>query len=178
MSIFDGNILESANSLLNKGAEAVTRGIDTASTKMKQTDLTRQREAACAALGASLFEATRENAELRADREELFAAVEAIDLQIAEADAVLAAIEAEKAAKEAEKAAAAAEQATRESEAVCSICGSVIPSGALFCSNCGAKKPEPQPEPVPEPQVDLVCPVCGSSVASDALFCGTCGHKM
>ena len=43
MSIFDSDILDSANNLLNKGANKVTSAIDSASNKMKLTEQQRKR---------------------------------------------------------------------------------------------------------------------------------------
>lgn len=169
MSIFDTNILESASELLNKGADKVSGAIDNASTKVKQSELQRKREEACAALGAAVFAATKENAAFRIDYEELYAAVEAVDAKIAQVEAAIAAAEAEKAAKEA---AAAAAKAAKEN--VCINCGAPLGEGALFCGNCGTKIPEP----APEPEVELLCPACGDVVPSDAAFCPSCGSKL
>ncbi len=169
MSIFDTNILDSANELLSRGADKVTSAFDSASSKMKLSELQSKRNEACAALGAAVFSVTKENAEFRIDYEELYKAVDEVDGQIAALEEQIAAAEAEKAAKEA---AAAAAKAAKDK--VCANCGTPLAEGALFCGNCGTKVPEPAPEPA----VDLVCPSCGKTIPEEAAFCPACGTKL
>lgn len=41
----------------------------------------------------------------------------------------------------------------------CESCGSFIPDGQAYCSNCGAKAPEPKAAPAPQPVAVPVQPV-------------------
>ena len=170
MSIFDSDILDSANNLLNKGANKVTSAIDSASNKMKLTEQQRKRTEACAALGAAIYAGEKDAAELRAKYEELFAAVDQIDGAIADLEAQIAAAEEQKAS------AARAAAGTR----VCENCGATVADDALFCGNCGTKLPEvvAEPDSVDAPAVELVCPSCSTSVPEDADVCPACGTKL
>ena len=165
MSIFD-----SATELCNKGMSVVNRGSRAASLAIKEADLQRQREQACAALGASVFEDIRNNAEIRASREDLFAAIESLDEQLAKVAEEKEVLEAEKRAAEAAAAAAAAAPET------CAACGAKLLEGASFCSNCGTKVPEPNTEAPAESSA--VCPNCGTALSAGAAFCGNCGTKL
>ncbi len=49
----------------------------------------------------------------------------------------------------------------------CPSCGTPNVAGAKFCSNCGAKL-----------GADAKCPECGADLAPGAKFCASCGHKM
>ena len=51
--------------------------------------------------------------------------------------------------------------------AVCPKCGSKVPAGAKFCSECGEKMPVAQ-----------FCSECGTKLAPGAKFCSNCGHKL
>lgn len=184
MSIFDSNILDNANDFLNKGANKVSSAFDSASNKVKLAEQKRKRTEACAALGAAVFEGSKEDAAFRAKYEEKIAAVEQINGVIAEIEAQIAA------AEEARAAAAAAKKK------VCESCGAPLAADAKFCGNCGTKVPEPAPVPEPEPEVvpdsepaaatsaaeeatvQLVCPACGKEVPAHADFCPLCGAKL
>ena len=48
---------------------------------------------------------------------------------------------------------------------LCAVCGSGVPVGDRFCSNCGAEIPRE-------------CPACGSLVTPEAQFCGQCGAAL
>lgn len=47
----------------------------------------------------------------------------------------------------------------------CIICGSELEDNAKFCSECGAKQPEPK----------KICPNCGTELQPNAKFCMECG---
>ena len=59
----------------------------------------------------------------------------------------------------------------------CTGCGSEIPQGVAYCSNCGAKAPE---DPVAPAQPSAkTCPACGKVIDSHSVvFCSGCGCKL
>lgn len=80
--------------------------------------------------------------------------------------------------------------APTSSVTTCPSCGITLPSGARFCSGCGAKL-EPAPTKCPKcgsltpkgrfctecgEKLDAHCPSCGAQ-STGAPFCAQCGHK-
>ncbi|HET9790099.1 MAG TPA: zinc ribbon domain-containing protein [Candidatus Angelobacter sp.] len=69
----------------------------------------------------------------------------------------------------------------------CNVCKSSVAAGALFCTNCGARLPEPQAaatetQTVTEaigkaPEVSL-CIKCNAILEPQAMFCTTCGARV
>lgn len=59
---------------------------------------------------------------------------------------------------------------------VCNNCGKTIPAGAAFCTNCGAKVSH-DVTPAP-PVVEKRCAKCGAVLVSGSLFCTNCGTKI
>ncbi len=74
----------------------------------------------------------------------------------------------------------------------CPYCATMLPSDALFCSECGRavtstasrgvlaglpplSSPVPQPEPWMNASAVGTCEQCGSPVTPDDIFCGECG---
>lgn len=83
----------------------------------------------------------------------------------------------------------------------CRFCGTALPSGALFCGECGRAVATPAPARRPEvvasttafapasdaqagfrPRIaatavdaELTCPQCGAAIDEDDVFCGACG---
>ena len=51
----------------------------------------------------------------------------------------------------------------------CSSCGSPLPSGSQFCTQCGARV---------APAPDALCPACGKTVPAGMRFCIFCGAPM
>lgn len=60
--------------------------------------------------------------------------------------------------------------------AKCANCGADIPTGAAFCSVCGAPAPEPERPAAPEGTRE--CPNCHKFVPVGNKFCTGCGAKM
>lgn len=66
---------------------------------------------------------------------------------------------------------------------VCKECEEIIPTGATFCPNCGAKqrivkiKDEKKEEKQKEIVKERVCPECGKIEPPESRFCTKCGHK-
>ena len=62
---------------------------------------------------------------------------------------------------------------------ICENCGSSVPSGAMFCPECGGKieiKEEPEEE---EKDPDkLYCENCGAEITPGFKFCMACGTKV
>ena len=48
---------------------------------------------------------------------------------------------------------------------VCKKCGTRLPAGAKFCSECGTP-------------VETLCPKCGAKLLENAKFCPECGEKL
>lgn len=59
----------------------------------------------------------------------------------------------------------------------CVNCGAALKEGALFCTSCGTKSPQPQPVEQEAAQVVCVCSSCGKQLTEGALFCSGCGAK-
>lgn len=123
--------LDSAQDLLSRGVAATERGTRTLSLKTQLTDANRQRERALAALGESVYAATRDDMAFRVGREELYRAVE-------EADALRESIEGQIADVEAQSAAARAQAAGSRP---CPNCGATVAAEHRFCASCGTPVP-------------------------------------
>ncbi|MGI6113755.1 MAG: SPFH domain-containing protein [Mahellales bacterium] len=57
----------------------------------------------------------------------------------------------------------------------CASCGIQLPSGARFCTGCGAKVDIPQAD---SPAGSLFCHNCGQKLQPGARFCSGCGMKL
>jgi len=55
-------------------------------------------------------------------------------------------------------------QASGGAGAVCASCGALLVGGSMFCSICGAKRPEPKK-----------CASCGQELVDGSRFCNKCG---
>lgn len=53
----------------------------------------------------------------------------------------------------------------------CAKCGSDVPEGNRFCSNCGTEVSAVSAAPA-------ACPSCGAEVSPDIKFCGQCGQSL
>jgi membrane protease subunit (stomatin/prohibitin family) len=53
----------------------------------------------------------------------------------------------------------------------CAKCGTQNPTGAKFCSNCGATQQAPQ-------SASVECPTCRAQVQSGSKFCASCGTSL
>ena len=62
---------------------------------------------------------------------------------------------------------------------ICPSCGMELGAGTIFCSNCGAKQPEPPAPPVePVQESAIVCPNCGTEMPMGVSFCTNCGSRL
>lgn len=59
---------------------------------------------------------------------------------------------------------------------VCPKCGTELPMGSRFCTNCGAQIP--QEEPPASYKGMKRCPNCGNLIDKDARFCTNCGAQL
>lgn len=58
---------------------------------------------------------------------------------------------------------------------LCPQCGTELPDGALFCSNCGVKVPMKVKESVSDV---IYCTNCGKSMPKGQRFCNVCGAPL
>lgn len=162
-------LFDNVQQAMNRGVATAGRTANSTKLKMQQADIARQRKELAAQLGAALYEATKDDAALRAGREQLYDGIANLDKQSAEIDAQLRQI-AEQAAAEAQaaqakaQARAAAQQAT--SGPRCPSCGAPIGEGDLFCMSCGTKIELPKQEPEPA-RVSAKEPVSSSEAAPE-----------
>lgn len=167
--------LDSLQSSVNSATAAAGRATSTLKLKSQMNEALKRRQGYAAQLGASLYEATKDNPELRAGREALFDGIAACDAERAQLQAQIDQIEAE---------AAAAEAAA--SYYVCPFCHSRVGATDLFCMGCGkpmaeiqAALAQQQAAPAPQPQaVGAACPQCGAPVNPGDAFCMSCGCKL
>lgn len=169
--------LDSLQSSVNSATAAAGRATSTLKLKSQMNEALKRRQGYAAQLGASLYEATKDNPELRAGREALFDSIAACDAERAQLQAQIDQIEAE---------AAAAEAAA--SYYVCPFCHSRVGATDLFCMGCGKPMAEIQAAlaqqqaaaaPAPQPQAaGAACPQCGAPVNPGDAFCMSCGCKL
>lgn len=137
-----------------------------------------------AKLGASLFEATRDNLALREGREELYAELEALDLEQAghqrELDALIAAAQ-----EREERKRLVAQVVEGDGPVDCPFCGRHIEPEDRFCAGCGRPVEEVRRELAARMAAEQeqggaepVCPACGASVCEGDRFCMMCGAKL
>ena len=171
--------LDSMQSSLNRGMAAANRASSTMQLKSQMNEALKRRQGLAAQLGASLYEATRNDPALRAGREALYDGIAACDAERAQCQAQIDQIEQQQAA-----ALAAA------SYYVCPFCGVRVGATDLFCSGCGKSMAEIQaalaaqqqaaaPAAAPAPAAGgQTCPTCGAPVTADDAFCMSCGTKL
>ena len=164
--------LDSVSNAIDRGTASVGRASGTAKLKMSLNDLTKQRKELAAQLGASLYEATRENAELRAGREPLYDGIANIDAQKASIEAEITRIELE---GQAAQAAAVVYK--------CPKCGSNVQATDLFCAGCGTPIAEvvaaaSAPFAAAVPVSGKKCAHCGAPMGNDDIFCMSCGTRV
>jgi ribosomal protein L40E len=59
----------------------------------------------------------------------------------------------------------------------CPNCGTINPTGALFCSKCGFKLSVDKAEAAIPPLDTKTCPSCGKQLPTEAVFCNGCGQR-
>lgn len=163
--------LDNVTSAVNRGTAAAGRGADKIKLNARIAELNRQRQGLAAQLGASLYEATRNDPAFVAGREALYDGIAQADAEREECQRQIAAID--------EQAAAAA---TAAAGFACSVCGARMTGADLFCSSCGspAEKARPQAAAAQEGGAPTgpACPSCGAPIGEGDLFCMGCGAKV
>lgn len=178
-------LLDNMQSALNRGTAAAGRTSKSTRLKMQLNDLTRQRKELAAQLGASIYDAIKDDPSFRRGREDLFDAIARVDAGRTDIEAQLSALEAQAVA--AREAALAQAEASRSF--ACPKCGTRITNGHAFCTGCGtsmaeirqimsaAAAPAAGGAAVAAPSTGLVCVSCGAPIQEGDLFCITCGAK-
>ncbi|MCR2035543.1 DUF3450 domain-containing protein, partial [Adlercreutzia mucosicola] len=121
-------LMDNITSAVNRGTAAAGRETEKIRLKVRMNELTKQRQGLAAQLGASLYEATREDAALRVGREALYDGIAACDAEKAECQRQIDELEAQ-----------AADTFS------CAVCGARMGSTDLFCSGCGAPADKARP---------------------------------
>lgn len=167
-------LLDDVQSTINRGVAATGRTARVVKLKSQMTDSLKRRQNLAAQLGASLYDATKDNDEFRAGREGLYDGIAAIDAEREQLQAEIDMLERQ-----------AAEEAQAAQSLVCPFCGTRVGAADLFCSGCGKPMAEIQaalaqaPQPVaPVATGGPTCPQCGAAVAEGDAFCMNCGAKL
>lgn len=165
--------LDNVTSVVNRGTAAAGRGADKIKLNARISELNKQRQNLAAQLGASLYEATRNDSALRAGREALYDGIAQVDAEREACKAQIAALDAQ--------ANAAANAAAGFN---CAICGAHMSGADLFCSGCGtpvdkARSAAGASAPVTSAvAAGPTCASCGAPLGPDDVFCMSCGTKV
>ena len=162
--------LDSLQGTLNRGTAAAERATRTLRLNQRVNDINKERQRLAAQLGASLYEATKDDASFRAGREALFDGIANLDAEREKCQLEIASIEAE---------AAAARTYT------CTHCGASVSATDLFCSGCGTAIDVIKQEIAEQNAAaadsaansNRVCASCGAAMGEDDMFCMSCGTK-
>ena len=162
--------LDNVTSAVNRGTAAAGRGADKIKLNSRISELNKQRQNLAAQLGASLYEATRNDSALRAGREALYDGIAQVDAEREACKAQIAALDAQ-----ANAAANAAVGFT------CAVCGAHMSGADLFCSGCGSPAEKARGAAPSAPAgsgAGQVCASCGAPLGPDDVFCMSCGTKV
>lgn len=186
--------LDDMQASINRTTSSVSRSAQASGLRRQINDALKRRQQLAAQLGASLYEATKDNEELRAGREALFDGIAQIDAEREQCEAQIKVLEQQ-----------AQEEAVAAQTFECPFCHSRVSAADMFCSGCGKPMAEIQASiaeqaakaqaaqaaqmasyqqavqsvPVQQPaSAGAVCPSCGSPVNPGDAFCMNCGHRM
>lgn len=158
-------ILDNMTAAVNRGTESAGRTAEKLKLKNQINDINKRRQQLAAQLGASLYDSTKDNAELRQGREALFDGIAACDAERAPAQAKIDELD------------AMAQAAATASEIFnCALCGATMGGGDLFCSGCGAPADKAKASSTPAVS-GPACASCGAPMGEGDMFCMTCGAK-
>ncbi len=168
-------LLDSVTSAVNRGSASAGRAVEKTKLKTQLNDLNKRRQSLAAQLGASLYEATKDDANLRAGREALYDGIAQIDNERIQVQNQIQEIDAEGQAS-----------ATAAATFNCVVCGARMSGADLFCSGCGTPIAQAAPAQVAQPQAAYsaqavtgpVCASCGAPMTEGDMFCMSCGAKV
>lgn len=166
-------ILDDITNTFNKGAAAAERGAKTVKLKAQITEINKKRQQLAAQLGASLYEATKDNDELRQGRDALYDGIAACDAERDECLQMIATLEEQ-----------AAIEAAASTTFACAVCGSSVGTTDLFCSGCGTSVEQLRAQRDEGSGSDAgsgaqaVCSSCGSPMSPHDVFCVECGARV
>lgn len=164
---------DSVTSTFNRGVAAAGRTGDQVRLKGQMNDANKRRQNLAAQLGASLYDITKDDPNLRLGREALYDGIAAIDAERVQIQAELDRLERE---------AQAAQIAS--THFACPFCGSQLSATDVFCSGCGKPMAEIQAAlssaqmGTPANWGGPTCPKCGAAMNVGDMFCMSCGHKL
>ena len=127
--------LDDMQASFDRTAAGANRSIQTSGLNRQMDDALKRRQQLAAQLGASLYEVTKDNPELREGREGLYDRIAAVDAERAQIQAQLDDLK-----RQAEQAAYAAVTLS------CPFCGSRVSQADAFCMGCGKPMAEIQAE--------------------------------
>lgn len=161
-------ILDNMTAAVNRGTGQASRAAEKLKLKNQINEINKRRQQLAAQLGASLYDATKDNAELRSGRETLYAGIASCDDERAKCQAKIEELDAMS------QAVTAASTTFK-----CAVCGASISGDDLFCSGCGspAEKARPAESVTAADTSGPKCKSCGSSITEGDMFCMACGAK-
>ena len=165
--------LDNVTSAVTRGTAAAGRGADKIKLNARISELNKQRQSLAAQLGASLYEATRNDPALRAGREALYDGIARLDAERDVCQSQIRMLE--------QQANVAANAATGFT---CAVCGAHMSGADLFCSGCGTPADKARSAAgVAVPATSAVaagptCASCGAPLGPDDAFCMSCGTKV
>lgn len=164
-------ILDDVSSAIGRGTSAAERKAREVKLNSQMNDVNKRRQGFAAQLGASLYEATKDDPSFREGRETLYDNIAACDDERAKIQNDLAALKAE----------AEASSAAAHSFA-CAVCGARVTEADLYCSGCGTPvaqaRPVQQPVATPAASAASRCPNCNEPISPGDAFCMHCGTKI
>lgn len=157
-------LMDNVSSAVNRGTAAAGRSAEKLRLRSRLSEIANLRQNLEAQLGASLYEVTRANDELRRGRENLYDGIAAYEAECAQINQLIAALDAQTALE------------TAEVE-VCAVCGARIRETDRFCSGCGTPAEKARVSQAVDMPTDpsLECAACGARLKSDYAFCMECG---
>lgn len=159
--------LDNIASTVNRGTESAGRAAEKIKLKNQINEVNKRRQQLAAQLGASLYDATKDNPELRSGRETLYAGIASCDRERSQCQSKIDELDA--------MAQAATAAATTFK---CSVCGAAMSGSDLFCSGCGTPVGKASGGSIAGAPSGPVCSNCGASISDDDAFCMSCGAKI
>lgn len=169
--------LDNVSAAVNRGTAATSRATRKMKLQGQLNDVNKRRQGLAAQLGASLYDVTKDNLEMREGRESLFEGIARCDEERESLQRELNEIEL-----------LSAESAAAVHTFNCVVCGARMSEADLFCSGCGTPvaqaKPQSVAQPVSQPYTTPVqddgprCPSCGAPTEEGDMFCMSCGVSL